>query len=219
MAIPPVLYAAALSQALPLLAALTRRGRPVPTPARWILAWCALGLATDLLSLVVAFEQGENEWVQYLAVPLGSAFVLWGLAGWQTSELFRLAYRIAILALVVATMVALLVPHSGPLFDDVVAPFHALVLLAAALHTLLHRTLRSAGTITREPWLWIGLGLSLYFAGSVAIRPFAQALLGSNPEWVRQAWLARAWTTILAFSLITTGILCPLFRRASGGPS
>lgn len=219
MAIPAVLYAASLSQALPLLAALTRRGRPLPTPARWILAWCARGLATDLLSLVVAFAQGENEWVQYLAVPLGSAFVLWGLSGWQADELFRLAYRLAIPALALATMVALLVPHPEPLFDQVVAPFHALVLLAAALHTLLHRALRSEGTIARETWLWIALGLSLYFAGSVAIHPFAQALLGSKPEWVRQAWLARAWTTILAFGLITTGILCPLFRRASGGPS
>jgi hypothetical protein len=219
MAIPPLLFAASLSQAFPLLAAATRRGRPVPTPARWILAWCALGLATDLISLVVAFEQGENEWLQYLAVPLGSAFVLWGLSGWQANELFRLAYRLAIPALALATIVALLVSHPEPLFDQVVAPFHALVLLAAALHTLLHRTLRSAGTIAREPWLWIGLGLSLYFAGSVAIRPFAQALLGSHPDWVRQAWLARAWTTILAFVLITIGTLCPLFRPASGGRS
>lgn len=219
MAIPTVLYAAALSQAFPLLAVLTRRGRSAPTPARWIVAWCALGLGTDLLSLVVAFEQGQNEWLQYVAVPLGSALVLWGLSGWQSNELLRLAYRLAIPTLAVATLAAMRVSQAEPLFDQVVAPFHALVLLAAALHTLVDRTLRSAGTIAREPWLWIGLGLSLYFAGSVAIRPFAQALLGSHPDWVRQAWLARAWTTILAFALITTGILCPHFRQASGGHS
>lgn len=219
MALPVALHMAAASQLMPLAATLTRWGRPLPVPARWVVAWCALLVVTDIASLVVGLWRGENLWLQWVAVPLGSALVLWGLSGWQASEVFRLAYRLAIPALVLATLVALLVGDSGSMLDQVVAPFHALVLLAASLYTLVHRALRAEGSIAREPWFWIGLGLSLYFAASVAIGPFAQALLASNVEWVRQAYIAKAWTSVLAFVLISTGILCPLFRRGFGGRS
>jgi hypothetical protein len=219
MALPVALHVAVASELLPLAAGLTRWSRPVPAPARWVLWWCALLVVTDLVSLAVAFAEGENLWLQYLAVPLGSVLVLWALSEWQLSDVMRLAYRLTIPTLVLASAVVLLMRGPAPLFDEVVGPIHALVLLAASLHTLLHRALRSERPILGESWFWIGLGLSLYFAASVAIGPFAQALLVSNVEWVREAYIARAWTSVLAFVLITMGILCPLFRRASGGPS
>jgi hypothetical protein len=118
-----------------------------------------------------------------------------------------------------ATGAAVLVLGADPLFEQVVSPIHALVLLAASLHTLVHRAVGAEGAMAREHWFWMGLGLSLYFAASVAIGPFAQALLASNIAWVRQAYIARAWTSVLAFVLITTGVLCPHFRRGSGGRS
>lgn len=219
MALPVALHVAAATQLLPLAAGLTRWGRPVPAPARWVLAWCAVLAVTDLVSLAVALVEGENLWLQYFAVPLGSTLILWGLSEWQLSDLMRLAYRLTIPTLVLASAAVFLTRGPAPLFDEVVGPFHALVLLAASLHTVVHRALRSDRTILGESWFWIGLGLSLYFAASVAIGPFAQALLVSNVDWVRQAYIARAWTSVLAFVLITTGILCPLFRPASGGRS
>jgi hypothetical protein len=219
MPYPAALYAQAASQLMPLAAALTRRARPMPVPVRWVLGWCGLLVVTDLLSLAVAYWRGENLWLQWVAVPAGSGLVLWSLSGWHTGELVRLAYRLAIAVLVVATLAALFVAHPAATLDQVVAPFHALVLLAASLYTVLHRALRSEGTVVGEHWFWIGMGLSLYFAASVAIGPFAQALLASNVEWVRQAYIARAWTSVLAFVLITIGVLCPLFRRGSGGRS
>jgi len=219
MAIPVALHLAAGSQLLPLAAALTPWGRPLPAPARWVLAWCGVMAATDLASLAVTLAHGENLWLQWGAVPLASALALWALAGWQRGELLRLVYRLAIPALALATLAVLLLFDPRSTFDEVVAPFHALVLLAASLHTLLARSLRAPGAIGGEPWFWMGLGLSLYYAASVAIGPFAQALLVANVEWVRRAYIARAWVVVLAFVLITTGVLCPLFRRPSGGPS
>lgn len=219
MRYPAVLYAASLSQALPLAARWLYRGRPSPAPVQFVLWWCAALLVTDALSIAVALARGDNLWLQYTAVPVESALILWALSEWQSPGLYRLTYRIAIPALAAATATILVLRPPEPAFDQVVAPVHALVLLAASLHTLVYRALRAAGALGREPWFWIGMGLSLYYAGSVAIRPFARALLPSDVDWVRQAYFARAWTSIFAFILITTGILCPLFRPASGGRS
>jgi hypothetical protein len=219
MQYPAVLYAASLSQALPLVARWMRRGRHLPAPVRFVLGWCAVLLMTDVLSIVIAREQGDNLFLQYAAVPIESGLILWALSGWQSHGVFRLAYRLAIPVLAAATAAVLIISPPEQASEELVAPFHALVLLAASLHTLLDRALRANGAIAEEPWFWVGLGLSLYYASSVAIGPFSQALLSSNVDWVRRAYLARAWTDIFAFALITTGILCPLFRRASGGPS
>lgn len=219
MPYPAVLYAASLSQALPLVAGWMCRGRRPPAPVRLVLWWCAALLATDALSIAVARAQGNNTSLQYAAVPIQSGLVLWALSGWQWHEVFRLAYRIAVPVLGGATAAVLLMRPPEPMFDEVVAPIHALVLLAASLYTLLQRALRAEGGIAWQAWFWICLGLSLYYAGSVAIRPFARALLAAEVDWVRQAYFARAWTSIFAFVLITLGILCLRFRSVSGGRS
>src|SRR5574341_69506 len=162
MALPLALHVAAASQLLPIAAGLVRRGRPLPAPARWVLAWCGLLAATDAVSLAVILMHRENLWLQWVAVPLGSGLVLWALSLWQASELLRLAYRLAIVALAGATLAGLLLLGPEPMFEQVLAPIHALVLLAASLHTLLARALRASGTIAGEPWFWMGMGLSLY---------------------------------------------------------
>ena len=53
MALPVALHLAAASQLLPLTAGLVRRGRPLLAPARWVLAWCGLLVATDAVSLEI----------------------------------------------------------------------------------------------------------------------------------------------------------------------
>lgn len=219
MPYPAVLYAASLSQAFPLVAGWVRRGRQLPAPVRFVLAWCGVLLATDLLSIAVARVWGDNLWLQFAAVPIESGLLLFALSSWQSYEVLRLAYRLAVPVLVAATVAVLLKLPAEPALDELVAPIHALVLLAASLHTLVHRALRATGPLGREAWFWIALGLSLYCASSVAIGPFARALLASEIQWVRLAYVARAWASILAFVLITIGILCPLSRPASGGRS
>ena len=64
MAFPAALYALSASQLLPLAAGITRWGRPVPVPARWVLVWCGLLVVTDGLSLAVTYAHRENLWLE-----------------------------------------------------------------------------------------------------------------------------------------------------------
>ena len=219
MAIPVLLHVASASQALPLGVGLIARGRPLPAPVRWVLVWCAVNLASDASLLWLAFARGENIWLLYVTTPASGATALWALSGWQSNEFWRVSYRAGVvILLVVAVAVAVTVPQST-MFDQLVAPLHDLVVLVAALHTLVHLTLRSSMAITQEEWFWITLGMALYFAASVAIRPFAQALVVSQPDWVRAAYLVRAGIQTLAFTLVAWGVFWPSYSRRFGGHS
>ena len=175
-------------------------------PARVVVVWCVILILDDVSSLVLAHFHGENLWLQYPTVPLESCTALWALSAWQPHEVLRLAYRLAIPALLLLAAVVLAMPFRALAFDQVVAPLCALVLLVAALHTLVHRSLIAEQSVTQEEWFWISLGMSLMFSTAVAIRPFAQAF-ELRRDLVAYAYIAKGWMDILAFLLITRGIL------------
>ena len=217
--IPVVLHAAVVSQAMPVCAAFLRRGRPLSAPARAVLVWCTLLVLSDALGLITAYLLGENQWVQYLTVPLESGIALWVLSDWQTQEVMRIAYRVTIPILIFITAAVSIALRPAPAFDQLLAPFHSLVLLAASLYTLVHRTLLAEQAVTEADWFWITLGMSLTFGTDVAVRPFAEAFIMTRPDWVADAYITKGWVDILAFLLITRGILRASLQPRFGGSS
>ena len=214
---PLVLYAASASQVLPLLAGLRHRTR-LPAVRVWVLAWCASVLASDLMQIWVRGHSGnDNRWAQILAVPIQNAIMLWTLSLWQRHAVSRLAFRIAIPLFLVAVFALVPALRDKPTFETVARPFQGLLLLAAALYTLVSNAARDPGGVTRQDWFWVTLGTSLYFGLRVALPPFAAVLMQSNMELVRLAYLVQAWADIAVFALIARGIWCPLPQARSGG--
>ena len=215
--IPLVLHVAALSQALPVLAG-RRDGRRLPAPRMWTIAWCiSLGI-TDLLQLWLRGSAGNNNlWLQAASVPIQNSIMLWALSLWQSHQVSRLAFRIAIPIFLVTLLALIPTVRETSSFDIVAGPFQALLLLAGALYTLVRNASRDPEGITRHDWFWITLGASLYFGLRVALPPFAAFLVQPHPELVRLAYLLQAWTNIAAFLIIARGIWCPLPQARSGG--
>jgi hypothetical protein len=188
--IPWVLYAASLSQALPLLAAF-RYGPRLPSPRKWVVLWCAAMLASDAAQLWLRGSDGtHNLSVEYVVVPLHSTIMLWTLSLWQQDPVSRLAFRVAI-------------------------PLH--LLMAASLYTLVRRASAEPERVTSRDWFWITLGTSMFFAIRVALAPFVAIMLGTNTELTRLAYLVSAWIDIAALALIARGMVCPLPQTRSGG--
>lgn len=215
--IPLVLHAAALSQALPVVAGL-RYGRRLPPPRVWTIAWCLALIITDAIQLWLRGSTGNNNlWLRAASAPIQNAIMLWTLSLWQRQPVSRLAFRIAI-PIFLFTLLALVptVKETGT-FDTVTGPFQALLLLAGALYTLVSNAAHDPGGVTRHDWFWVTLGASLYFGLRVALPPFATMLVASHPELVRLAYLLQAWSDIAAFLLIARGIWCPLPQARSGG--
>ena len=212
--LPPILYAAALSQTLPVLAAL-RHGRRLPAARVWTIAWCVALIVSDGVQLWG--PTGNNLWLRAAATPVQNAMMLWTLSLWQRHAVSRLAFRIAI-PLFLVTLVAL-IPTVGDTgtFDTVTGPFQALLLLAGALYTLVRNAANDPERVTRYDWFWVTLGASLYFGFRVALPPFAAILMSSHEELVKLAYYVRAWADIGVNLLIARGIWCPLPQARSGG--
>ncbi|MEW5916603.1 MAG: hypothetical protein AB1762_09365, partial [Gemmatimonadota bacterium] len=121
--------------------------------------------------------------------------------------------------LVPATLVIGLVWEGLASFGDKTGPLLQLALLAASVYTLVSRSVASSDRLTREDWFWITLGLSLYFALGVTLGPTAMVLLQDNVPLLKQVLLFKARADILAFILMTVGMLCPLPRNLSLKPT
>lgn len=218
--IPPVLYAASLSQALPVLAA-ARYGPRLPPARKWVALWCVAMLASDAAQLWLRGIDGtdHNLWVEYVVVPLHNAIMLWTLSLWQPDPVSRLAFRVAIPLHLLALAALIPAVESAAAFNQFTRPFQSLVLMAASLYTLVRRASAEPDRVTSRDWFWVTLGTSLFFSIRVALPPFVELMLRTNPEVTRLAYLVSAWMDIGAFFLIARGMVCPLPQTHSGGSS
>lgn len=219
MAIARVMFVQAASQALPIVAAFAVRGRHQPVPYPRLVFWCGVLVVTDVLALVVAKAFGNNLWMVYVTLPVEVGLVLWLLSEWQPNELLRLTYLTAIPVMVTVVASLLVLTDPGRTFYRWVSPFLALLALAAALHTLVNRTLLSRGPLAQQDWFWICLGMALFWLGYVSVPVFADTFLATHEDWVWWAYVSRAYTDIAAFILMSWGIWCQRVPARSLGSS
>jgi len=216
--IPAVAYAAAASQAVPVLAAL-RHGRALSVSRRWIIVWALLALAADTIGLWYALRGRNNHWLGYLYTPLGAGILILALSQWQDGALIRLVYRVAIPMFgLVWLLLVLLVENTGT-FSLIAGPLNALVLLLAGIGVLVVRLQRAEGNLLQADWFWVGIGVALRYGSDVALHPFALFYGDQAPNLVYSALQVKAGLTIVASLAIAGGMLCPLARMRSGGSS
>ena len=211
-----MLYAATFAQGLPIFASF-RYWRRLPAARVWVAVWCLALLAGDLVLLWFRNAGSSNLWLFYIVVPLHNAIMLWALSLWQEDPVSRLAFRVAIPLDLLALVALIPAVQSGSTFNQFTWPFQALVLLAGSLYTLVRLSIREPEKVTSRDWFWITLGTSLFFAFRVALPPFVELMLPTNPELTRLAYVVSAWADIVAYVLIARGMVCPLPQARSGG--
>jgi hypothetical protein len=211
------MHAAAWSQLLP--PAAVGRGFRVPAH-RWIALGCLVSVTGDAVQFGLGARGINNHWVSYLSTPLMGAAFLWGLSWFQPGLVGRLALRLTVPALVVTWYALTLVVEDTATFSRFVYPLQALLLLAAALWTLLRLGLApSQLPLPRTDWFWVVGGLALYATASALIHPLAAALLREREDLVVAAYQVRATSFLVSFLAIAWGMWCPRPVKPSGPSS
>jgi hypothetical protein len=213
------MHLAAAAQLLPPVAGALARG--VRTPGRrWAVVWCLLLALQDAVSLVLASANLRNLWLGHVGAPLTGAVALWMLSHWHDAGIGRLALRVAIPIFVVVSVALSALVDDPTTFSLFAAPFHALVLLMAALATFVARSLNERRRLVTCDWFWILAGLMLYAGANTAIQAVIWYLLQAGRQDLMVAvFNLRAAFMLLAFGAIAGGMLCPLPPMPSGSPS
>jgi hypothetical protein len=205
--IPATLYISSASQLGPIVVALARPAR-LSGGARWVAIWCGTYAAENAIALPMALAHHNNHILNYIFVPIQGAAILWALSLWQTQQMARLTMRAAIPGFLVAWTLLLFVENLHG-FSAIAEPVYSILALGAALYTLVVRSSDATSSLLRQDWFWVCAGLALHFGALVFLTPLGAALVNTNPEIVVRAYYVRSFVNILAFTLMTIGLLCP----------
>jgi len=200
-------YLAIASEAMPLLAVVALRRRVYGARA-WVVAWCTLVFAWEVLVTWLGTHGRNNLWTVYLFQPASVALVLWTLSLWQAHELPRLTMRLAVPIFLSVWAVLTLAVEDTSAFSRAVDPLSNLVALGAAVYTLLSRSQSVEGSMARCDWLWVSGGIALSFGAGTALHPLGALLVDTSPRLVVTAFQVKSAVDIAAFLAIARGVTC-----------
>ena len=133
------------------------------------------------------------------------------LSHWQMSAVRRSRFRLLI---PIVAVVSILLTVSAGEFDQfrtTTAVFRSLVILSAALFTLIQRVAVEQTDVWRRDWLWTTIALGCYYAESVAVEPLVGYFLAERrSDFATRVLLVHVLFTTTAFILIANGMRFPL---------
>lgn len=187
-------------------------------PRKLVVAWLLVYFVNDLAGLVTLINRIDNQWLRYFFYPVSDSLVMLALAAWQDHPLRRIGVRVALYLLVPVWLIYAVAEgtKSFGLYSD---PLRSIVILIAALTTLIGNSLLTTRRISRYDWFWVAAGVALYFALELALGPFLEYVLHSSRDVASRAYRLKASIDIIAFVLIGIGLLCPLDPARTSGNS
>jgi hypothetical protein len=206
-----LVIAGTVAEATPLVVAAAKRRRPSGARA-WVVAWVAYGLVIDLVASSYAIHSMPNLWIDYLLMPVSVGLALWALSFWQTADVWRLTFRIAIVPLLLAWGILTLVAEDTSSFSRAAEPMVKLVTLGAAAFTLVSGSLARRGDLLRQDWFWISAGMALYFGSGATLGPISSLLNPHDPQLLILVYSIWSVFGSCAFLLIAKGMACPPAR-------
>ena len=178
-------------------------------------------LLSDGLALWFALQGTQNLWVGYVGGPIALLAALMALSYWHPNARVQIVFRVAIPVLLLLSIILVVLIEDTGTFSLITGPIENLVLVAASIVTLIACASRLDGSLLKQDWFWIGIGLALRYGSSASLDPIARILVGQDMSMLAMVYQINAGIDIVASLLIVGGMLCqiPPLRASSGASS
>jgi len=206
MQLPILVQLGGWAQLLPLIPLLIARTR---SRTAWlIVAGGLVGLISDLAGRILATELGNNQLVSYLSSPVTAGCYLAALAEWQVSPRSRTVLRWSVLVFVLIWIGLTLTVEDLRSLGRVTTPMYALVLIVAALWTLLQRSQVVLETpLVRTDWFWCATGIGVQGAAMALANAVGAIFLERQRiDLFALVWNTRAALLILSHAFLAWGV-------------
>ena len=210
MASPAALWlivVSVIAEAFPAVAAVVARTRD--TARRWIAVAFGVWFLEDCALRWLAHSGRNNHWLIHVGNPVSTVLFLLAYAAWMREPVRRRALHLAAAAYCVVWAALFLTIEDARTFSQYTGPLQALVLIIVCAYALMRAVANDPPPIWRTGVFWISVGLLLYFGTGLLLSPVSGMLVGTEPSLVLTAYVVKAGLNIIAYLLVTTGMLCP----------
>ena len=202
-----LITASVVAEAIPVVAAIAKRTRD--TGRRWIAIAFGVWFLQDCALRWLAHDGRNNHWLIHVGNPVSTVLFLLAYAAWMREPVRRRALHLAAAAYCVVWAALFLTIEDSHTFSQYTSPLQALVLILVCAYALMRAVANDPPPIWRTGVFWISVGLLLYFGIGLLLSPVSGMLITTEPSLVLTAYVAKAGFNIIAYLLVTTGMLCP----------
>lgn len=179
------------------------------TGRRWIAIAFGVWFVQDCALRWLAHSGRNNHWLIHVGNPVSTVLFLLAYAAWMREPVRRRALHLAAAAYCVVWAALFLTIEDSHTFSQYTGPLQALVLILVCAYVLMRAVANDPPPIWRTGVFWISVGLVLYFGTGLLLSPVSGMLITTEPSLVLTAYVAKAGLNIIAYLLVTTGMLCP----------
>ena len=202
-----LITASVVMEGFPVAAAIVRRTRDAGR--RWIAVAFAIWFLQDWALRWIGQSGTNNHGLIHLGNPVSTVLFLLAYAAWMREPVRRRALHLAAGAYCLVWAALFLTIEDSHTFSQYTGPLQALVLMLVCAYALMRAVANDPPPIWRTGVFWISVGLLLYFGTGLLLSPVSGMLMATQPSLVRSAYIAKAGFNIVAYLLVTTGMLCP----------
>ena len=189
---------------------------------RILLLFICTAWLVEMLTVMYSAQFDPNYVILHIYTFIEFGLLMLVFALWQTRDKFRriLAYTVPV---IVVALIYLKFwraqTQSQPMFDDIAMTIESVVLIAAALLTLVELTSENITFVLSNPRFWVISAVLLYFAGNIVIFALSHRVLGDANSVRVIVWTVQSALNVIANLFYAYAFLCQLrLTRSSHSP-
>jgi len=181
--------------------------RRLKTDMKLILSLFVITLIVESISLVVAYEGHNNNWIHYIYLPIEYSLIAVVFCMWQSGAVLKKIIIYSVPIFILANIGSIIFLKGISQMNNLANSLSCILYVCIASYTLFNLQVDDSGLMSGNYRFWVCSALLLYAAGSLSVYAFTEIIVSYMVYYVHLA------VNIIANYLYMVGFLCHIRRR------